>query len=138
MRSALVFFVLEIVAGCAQFDRTPAVTLEMKADVARLVVAAKRLNVAWPWQPEIPEVALVARHGVAVAPALVAELRYESEEQWGAEGWELHVEQQVELALCKIFGVAPESGRTVFGIRSLEAQNRMVREYWRAKIGLNK
>jgi len=110
----------------------------MEADVARLVAAAKRLNTAWPWQSEIPEVTLVARHGVTVAPALVAELRYNSEEQWGSEGWNLHVEQQVELVLCKIFGVAPESGRTVFGIRSPEAQNRKVQGYWRAKVGLNK
>ena len=138
MPSALVFVVLAITAGCAQFDRTPAVTSEMEADVARLVAAAKRLDTAWPWLSEIPEVALVARHGVAVAPALVAELRYKSEQQWGSEGWNLHVEQQVALALCKIFGVAPESGRTVFGIRSFEAQNRLVRAYWRTKVGLNK
>lgn len=121
-------------AGCAQLGGSPAAAPAIETDVARLVAAAKRLNTAWPWQAEIPEVALVARHGVAAAPALVAELRYSSEEQWGTEGWSLHVEQQVELALCRIFGVEPESGRTVFGIRSSEAQNRQVLEYWRAKV----
>ena len=43
----------------------------MKADVHRLVVRAKALKRLWPWQPAIPEVTRVARHGKQVAPLLI-------------------------------------------------------------------
>ena len=46
----------------------------MQPDVDRLVRAAEGLAGRWPSQPPppIPEVAIVARHGKAVVPLLVA------------------------------------------------------------------
>jgi len=134
MYSVVLVVALVFGAACAPIDSAAAVTQEMTDDVARLVAAAKQLDTAWPWQPAIPEVERVARHGPAVAPALLAELRYESEEQWGSGDWDLHVEQQVALALCRIFDVPPESGRTVFGVRATAEQNGTVREFWRARV----
>lgn len=134
IRCLFVSLVLAIGAACSPTDSDPTLTQEMTGDVARLVTAAKQLDTAWPWQPAIPEVEQVARHGLAVAAALLAELRYESEEQWGSGDWDLHVEQQVALALCRIFDVTPESGRTVFGIRATAEQNSTVREFWRARV----
>jgi hypothetical protein len=46
----------------------------------------------------------VANHGIRAGPALVALLRFESDEQLSEETWSAHVEQQAELALCRIYG----------------------------------
>jgi hypothetical protein len=44
----------------------------------------------------------------------------------------------VALALCEIYAVRPESGRSVYGVRAKEKDNESVRSYWRAKVGLPK
>ncbi len=118
------------------FSEGPSTTSpEVARDVAKLVAAARKLDKAWPWQPAIPEVKTVAAHGKAAARALLAELRYVSREQWVSnDSWDLHVEQQVALALCEIYGVMPESGGTVYGIRSEEQNNEKVRKFWRRKV----
>ena len=112
-----------------------ALTQDMKEDVAALVAAAKLHNKAWPWQGPLQEIDRVARHGKQIAPALVSLLRYDSMEQWSDGSWDIHVEQQLELALCKIYGVAPESGKTVYGIRSFEEDNKKIRQFWQSKVG---
>lgn len=111
-----------------------AITEDMRQDVAALVAAAKRLDTAWPWQGPLPEIDVVAKHGKRVAPLLVALLRYGSDKDYGDGVWDLHVEQQVELALCKIYGVTPESERTVYGIRSSEEANKKIKRFWQATI----
>ena len=58
-------------------------------------------------------------------------LKFENE---GQMGWDVHVEQQIELALCKIYKVIPESGKTVYSISSLESENVGVRRFWSEKI----
>jgi len=107
-----------------------ALTEEMKEDVA----AAKRLNKVWPWQGPLQEIDRVARHGKQIAPALVSLLRYESMEQWSDGSWDVHVEKQLELALCKIYAVAPESGKTVYGIRSFDEENRKIKQFRQSKV----
>lgn len=117
--------------GLAQ-DYSGGSPTRIEADVKALVEAAHKLTTAWPWQPPIAQVATVSRHGTAAGPLLVAELRYESEAQEAP--WDIHVEQQVELALCKIYGEPAESGRTVYGVRSFERENKTVRTYWLTKV----
>jgi hypothetical protein len=112
--------------------------LRIQKDIARLVEAARKLDTAWPWQAPIPETEAVVAHGKAAGPALASQLKYSSQEQWGTETWDLHVEQQVALALCEIYAVRGESGRTVYGVRAKEKDNESVRSYWRAKVGLPK
>jgi len=111
-----------------------ALTEDKKEDVAALVAAAKRLNKAWPWQGPLQEIDRVARHGKQIALVLVSLLRYESMEQWSDGSWDIHVEQQLQLALCKIYAVAPESGKTVYGIRSFEEENRKIKQFWQSKV----
>lgn len=105
---------------------------DIEGDVRRLVEAARALDTAWPWQPAIPEVEAVARHGAAAGPALVRELRYGP--GTGPGDWDLHVEQQVALALCRIYGEAPVSGETVWGVRAADERNRRVRAFWRGRV----
>lgn len=109
---------------------------EIIADVTRLVAAARQLDTAWPWQAPVPEIAVVVAHGEAAARELASQLQYSSVEQWGTSTWDLHVEQQVALALCEIFAVQPEAGRTVYSVRAKEDDNVKVRAYWREKVGL--
>jgi hypothetical protein len=45
-------------------------------------------------------------------------------------GWDFHVEQQLELALCEIYKVLPESGKSIYGIRSLDQENESIKEFW--------
>lgn len=107
-------------------------SIELNQDVDALLRSAKRISTAWPWQPELPEVARVARHGLNAAPILVRYLAFDSSARWEDERFDVYVEQQIELVLCRLAGVKPEAGKTVFGIRSSDEANITVTRFWRS------
>ena len=83
----------------------------LKADVDRLVLAAQGLKGTWPSQapPPVPEVALVARHGTRATPLLFALLSDDANAQRDDKRWK--VQQQVTLALSRIYSEPPQCGR---------------------------
>ena len=50
----------------------------------------------------------------------------------------VHVEQQAELALCKIYGVLPTAGETVRDARSTPQDDSPVSGFWRRKLSATK
>src|SRR5689334_1275486 len=84
----------------------------MQADVDRLVQAAERLDQAWPSQPPppLPEVSVVAHHGRAVVPLLVSLLSDDPNAERERTHW--RVQQQVTLALCRIYSESEHCGQT--------------------------
>ena len=108
----------------------PEPSAQMRADVTSLVRAARKLEKLWPWQPAIPEVALVAAHGRAVAPLLVAQLVEDPDNDEKAD-W--NVQQQVALALCRIYDVSEDGGH-VYMNRASEKTNAHIKAFWRAKV----
>jgi len=84
----------------------------MQPDVDRLVRAAESLAGTWPSQPPpaIPEVAIVARHGKAVVPLLMALLSDDPDAERDPKRWK--VQQQVALALSRIYSESQHCGRT--------------------------
>jgi HEAT repeat protein len=84
----------------------------MQPDVDRLVRAAAKLAGTWPSQPPpaIPEVAMVARHGKAVAPLLVTLLSDNPNAERDRQRWK--VQQQVALTLSRIYSESPHCGRS--------------------------
>jgi len=99
--------------------------------ITRLVSASEGLPL-WPWQGPIAEVHEVAQHGRAVAPRLLDLISYEPGVDVIDVDWPL--EQQVELALCEIYGEVPVAGRTVFGNRAADDANQAIKAFWRARI----
>ena len=87
-------------------------TATMQSDVDRLVRAAEALTGAWPSQPPPPvaEVAIVARHGRAVVPLLMALLSDDPNAERDRARWK--VQQQVALTLSQIYSESPHCGRT--------------------------
>ena len=73
----------------------------MQSDVDRLVRAAEGLEGTWPSQPPppVPEVAIVARHGKAVVPLLMALLFDDPHAERDRKRWK--VQQQVTLTLSR-------------------------------------
>jgi hypothetical protein len=84
----------------------------MNANVAALAVAAKRAGRVWPDDLPLRQVDDVVKHGLQAAPALVSLLRFDSEEQSSDPTWNPSVEQQAELALCRIYGEVPRGAIT--------------------------
>jgi HEAT repeat protein len=84
----------------------------MQPDVDRLVRAAEKLAGTWPSQPPpaVPEVAIVARHGRAVVPLLIVLLSDDPNAERDRKRWK--VQQQVALALCRIYSESEHCGRT--------------------------
>jgi HEAT repeat protein len=105
----------------------------MKVDVNRLVRAAEKRTDAWPTQPPppAPEVALVARHGKAVTPLLIALLSDDPDAERDPKHWK--VQQQVALALCRIYSESAHCGRTYCDGDPPE-RIRGVKQGWLAKI----
>jgi hypothetical protein len=86
----------------------------------------------WSWQPAIPEVTRVARHGKRVAPLLIERLDDDPDpvlEDRIGRG----VQQQAALALCNIYGVIDRCGRVHCNRASVE-ENKAVKQYWLAKL----
>jgi hypothetical protein len=104
------------------------------SDIAALAVAAKRTGRLWPDAAPLPQVDHVAKHGSHVGPALVAMLRFESEEQFSDPTWSPSVEQQAELALCRIYGEVPKGAHTVYDIHATATENRRVKQFWDSKV----
>lgn len=98
----------------------------MKAEVAILVYTAQQRDKLWPWAAELSQVETVAAFGPAIAPLLLELLSanpdYDTDADW-------QVEQQVALALCKIYGVNPEPGR-VYMNRATAETNAQIKPYW--------
>src|SRR5215468_10850361 len=109
--------------GSAESGEAPTAS-RCASQVDAFIAAAKKVDAAWPWQGLIAEAMPVLECGRAIAPSLLAHLKYDGGE---TEGLDFHVEQQVELALCRLFGIPEESGKTVFGVRSPERDNLDVR-----------
>jgi hypothetical protein len=87
-------------------------TSTMQPDVDRLVRAAEKLEGTWPSQPPpaIPEVAIVARYGKAVAPLLMVLLSDDPNAERDRKRWK--VQQQVALTLCRVYSESQHCGRT--------------------------
>ena len=125
---AMLLIVLGSILNIVKSDKA------MRADVAALAVAAQRSGRVWPDDPPLGEVDRVAKHGLRAAPALLSMLRFASEEQLNDHTWSASVEQQAELALCRICGELPSGSRTVYDIRATAAENRRVKQFWEARI----
>ena len=87
-------------------------TATMQSDMDRLVRAAEGLAGTWPLQPPppIPEVAIVARHGKAVVPLLMALVSDDPHAERDRRRWK--VQQQVALTLSQIYSESQHCGRT--------------------------
>jgi hypothetical protein len=103
-------------------------------DIAALALAAKRSGRLWPDDAPLAQVDQVVKHGSPAGPALVALLRFESEEQFSDPTWSTSVEQQAELALCRIYGEVPKGARTVYDIHATTAENRQVKQFWDSRV----
>jgi hypothetical protein len=108
-------------------SQAPASLSVMQADVDRLVARAEKLEKLWPWQPPIPEVERVARHGTRVAPLLVALL--DDDPDSGEPKREWRVQQQAALALCRIYSVSDKCGH-VYCNRATRDVNKSVKKFW--------
>lgn len=83
----------------------------MESDVDGLVQAAEGLTGTWPSQPPppVPEAAIVARHGTAVVPLLIALLSDDPNAERDRRRW--RVQQQVALTLSRIYSEPTHCGR---------------------------
>jgi hypothetical protein len=107
---------------------------QIQQNISRLIQAASKLQTSWPWQGAIPEVDRVARYGKRAGPFLVGHLQFTKGMHFDDQGWDFHVEQQIELALCKIYKVTPESGKSIYGIRSFDEENETIKPFWQEKV----
>lgn len=48
--------------------------------------------------------------------------------------WSPSLEQQIELALCKIYGELPSGPRTVYDMQATLEENRQVKQFWEARL----
>jgi hypothetical protein len=142
MKPWSVFFValflsLLSTAGAAASGREPSQD-EMRAEVAKLVSAAEKLTTLWPWSGPVPEVAQVAAYGKSIAPFLVNILAddpdaLEESSRMSSPEVNWNVQQQVALALCKIYGVTEEGGH-VYMNRASREENANVKRFWLRKV----
>lgn len=108
---------------------------EMAAAVHRLAQAAEKRTTLWPWEGPLPEVANVASYGEAIAPLLVTLLAEDPDSfDENAPDVDWSVQQQVALALCKIYGVSEEAGH-VYMNRASRETNASVKRFWKQKVG---
>lgn len=121
--------VCPVPSGCG--IASPSVAPTSMVDVVHLMAAARARSATWPSAPPLPQVDTVARHGRAIARLIVGMLPTDSST---AADENARAEQQLELALCAIYGVNPEAGKTVRGAHAGWVANRAVRQFWRDRV----
>lgn len=109
----------------------PTIPPKAMIDLQHLMSAARLRTTPWPAAAPLPLVDTVAKHGRAIARAIAAMLPADSAT---VVEWNMHVEQQLELTLCAIYGVKPEAGKTVYAASATQAANRALRQYWRDRV----
>lgn len=109
----------------------PSIPPAAMIDLQHLISAARLRTATWPTAAPLPLVDTVAKHGRAIARAIAAMLPSDAP---SPVEWNMHVEQQLELALCAIYDVTPEAGKTVWGSSASQQANRAVRQYWRDRV----
>lgn len=135
-RRSLLFIVLLLsllpIAGAAAGNEPS--QDEMRTEVAMLVKAAEGLTTLWPWIGPVPEVERVVAYGRPIAPLLI-DLLADDPDPMDVQSKEVNwsVQQQVALALCKIFGVTAEAGH-VYMNRTSQEKNASVKQFWVRKV----
>ena len=121
-------------ASCKKYGQAAELRSVMEADVAHFVSQASELRQLWPWQPAIPEVSRVVRHGKPVAPLLIP-LLADDPDELKPEAPPLAVQQQAAIALCRIFEVPEECGR-IYCNRAKQTPdvNRGVKKFWVSRV----
>jgi len=127
----VLLFVLSLFVAGATFATAQD---SMRVAVERLVEAAQKRTTLWPWEGHVPEVAIVAAYGKAIAPLLVNILAEDPDSlDENAPEVDWSVQQQVALALCKIYRVREESGH-VYMNRASPEENARVKLFWLKKV----
>ena len=106
--------------------------VQMHQDVAKLIELAKKRDTLWPWKGPEPEVERVVKYGEAVAPLLLTHLVEDPDTSDVKQEIDLNVQQQVALALCKIYKV--REGEHVYSNRATRAKNASVKKFWTLKV----
>jgi len=132
--SCLVLILSSLACAGTSWGQYPS---QVVKDVVQLVEAAGQHQRAWEWSGEcVPEVDEVAKHGKAIAPLLVELLDHRKApngKEWPVDTYIVY-DQQIQLALCKIFKEKPELGATVYGARVLEVDNLKVKTHWQHRV----
>ena len=103
----------------------------MIKDVIQLTETAGQHERALEWDGACgPEVDRVARYGQPVVPLLVDLLDHG--EDWRVDSF-ICYDQQIQLALCKIFKEQPLIGVNIYGVRVDETDNLKVKKHWERK-----
>jgi hypothetical protein len=137
MKKILLFTILIIISfPTLSQNENDSINQQLKSDIAALILASSKLKTAWPWKPAIKEVSVVADYGLIAAPLLFKELIKNKDSD--GEIIDLHIEQQIELALCKIYDQKDVSGLTVYGIRSPDSNNKKIHDFWHKIINETK
>jgi uncharacterized membrane protein len=110
----------------------------LNQDIAALVASAERSRPLWPDEPPLAEVDQVSTHGSRAGSALLVLLGVAPSDPSGTSARNVHVEQQAELALCRIYSVSPMAGETVRDARSTAQENTQVTGFWRRKVSATK
>ena len=126
------FAILLMLVGIILSFVTPGQRL--RHDVEALVAAARRSTRVWPDDPPLAETNRVVRHGPAAGPVLVSLLQFDSAQRMCDEAFSTSLEQQLELALCGIYGETPRGAHTVYDVRAIAADNCRVKPFWQAKV----
>lgn len=103
---------------------------KVRKDVTQLVHAAHKLDKLWPWQHAIHEVSVVAADGRPAGPFLLTLLVNDPDDDKNVD-W--HVQQQVALTLCKIYGIKAGPGR-VYMNRVFPKTNRRIKPFWKTIV----
>ena len=103
----------------------------MRADVKKLVDAASKHEMLWPWEESAPEVLKVAAYGKAVAPMLLELLCDNPGEDFNCV--DIRVQQHAALALCNIYGVDDSPGH-IYMNRASIADNAQVKPFWTGMV----
>ena len=131
MRIGIILCAVLVVVSCSTAPRGSFDSTQADKDIAKLLKAAAQVERAWEWEGAVPEVALVARHGKQIAPRLLKLLDHGPD---ASTFDDLHVDQQVQLVLCTLFGEQPRHARTIYFVRTFEKENQQVKKFWEDRV----
>ena len=131
-RIFILFFCMFALSG-ASWEKYDAKIIK---DIVILIEAAGGHSRAFEWSGACThEVDKVAKYGLMIAPLLVDLLNHPKTPdgtEWSIDEY-IGYDQQIQLALCKIFNEKPAVGNNVYGVRESEKNNLKVKAYWEMK-----
>jgi hypothetical protein len=127
-RLLLPFVLVILISACTRRSRSE---IDYRHEVQLFLRDSGKEQDIFPWKGRSPAVERIVQLGTPVSAYLVESLA-DIQDFYDGKDFDFKVQQNITIALCRIYGMEPVFGPHSYGVRSSQDENLKVFAYWKA------